>query len=126
MLSTLILKSIHRVNELSNYMAKTKTMRMVYSDTGIVPPLIYALLTSSREVVIGAVTVDSMLISSMVQTLEDPIQDSIGYTQLVLTATFFAGIFQVAFGLFRSVLYMISYSLNSPIVAAYYCMAKES
>lgn len=102
MLSKLILKCFHKVNELSNYMAKT--LRMVYSDTGIVPPLIYALLTSSREVVIGAVTVDSLLISSMVQTLKDPIHDSIGYTHFVLTATFFTGIFQVVFGLFRYVL----------------------
>ncbi|XP_027337568.1 early nodulin-70-like [Abrus precatorius] len=69
--------------------------------TGIVPPLIYAMLASSREIVIGPVAVDSLLLSSMIHTLKDPIHDSITYTQLVLTATFFAGIFQVAFGLFR-------------------------
>ncbi|CAJ1856417.1 unnamed protein product [Sphenostylis stenocarpa] len=69
--------------------------------TGIVPPLIYALLASSREIVIGPGSVDSLLLSSMIQTLKFPIHDSITYTQLVFTVTFFAGIFQVAFGLFR-------------------------
>ncbi|TKY47640.1 Early nodulin-70 [Spatholobus suberectus] len=69
--------------------------------TGIVPPLIYALLASSREIVIGPGSVDSLLLSSMIQTLKVPIHDSITYTQLVFTVTFFAGIFQVAFGLFR-------------------------
>ncbi|KAK7305990.1 hypothetical protein VNO77_43904 [Canavalia gladiata] len=69
--------------------------------TSIVPPLIYALLASSREIVIGPGTVDSLLLSSMIQRLKDPILDSITYTHLVLTVTFFAGIFQIAFGLFR-------------------------
>lgn len=69
--------------------------------TSIVPPLIYALLATSREVVIGPSTVDSLLLSSMIQTLKDPINDSIAYTHLVLTATFFTGVFQVAFGFLR-------------------------
>ncbi|KAH1196494.1 Early nodulin-70 [Glycine max] len=70
-------------------------------NTGIVPPLIYAMLASSREIVIGPGSVDSLLLSSMIQTLKVPIHDSSTYIQLVFTVTFFAGIFQVAFGLFR-------------------------
>ena len=77
---------------------------MIYPDSCLVPPVMYAMLTSSREIVIGNVAVDSLLLSSMIQKLKDPIHDSAAYTHLVLTATFFAGIFQVAFGLFRSVL----------------------
>ncbi|CAJ2667804.1 unnamed protein product [Trifolium pratense] len=69
--------------------------------TSIVPPLIYALMASSREIVIGPVTVDSLLLSSMIQTLKDPTNDPIAYTQLVLTATFVTGVFQVAFGFLR-------------------------
>ncbi|KAI5406003.1 early nodulin-70 [Lathyrus oleraceus] len=69
--------------------------------TSIVPPIIYAFLASSREIVIGPVTVDSLLLSSMIQTLKDPVNDSTAYTQLVLTATFFTGVFQVAFGFLR-------------------------
>ncbi|KAK7387512.1 hypothetical protein VNO78_28370 [Psophocarpus tetragonolobus] len=69
--------------------------------TGIVPPLIYSMLASSREIVIGPGSVDSLLLSSMIQTLKVPINDSISYTKIVFTVTFFAGIFQLAFGLFR-------------------------
>jgi low affinity sulfate transporter 2 len=61
-------------------------------------------MASSREIVIGPVTVDSLLLSSMIQTLKDPINDPIAYAQLVLTATFFTGVFQVAFGFLRYVL----------------------
>jgi low affinity sulfate transporter 2 len=37
----------------------------------------------------------------MVPKLEDPEANPIAYRNLVLTTTFFAGIFQAAFGLFR-------------------------
>ncbi|XP_031264288.1 low affinity sulfate transporter 3-like isoform X2 [Pistacia vera] len=70
--------------------------------TSVVPPLIYAVMGTSREIAIGPVAVISLLLSSMVQKLEDPVANPIAYTNLVLTATFFAGMFQAAFGLFRS------------------------
>ncbi|KAM7523715.1 hypothetical protein LguiA_013617 [Lonicera macranthoides] len=69
--------------------------------TSVVPPLIYALMGSSREIAIGPVAVVSLLISSMVQKLEDPVANPLAYTSLAFTVTFFAGIFQTAFGLFR-------------------------
>lgn len=87
---------------------KIKHGLFIYSDTSIVPPLIYALLATSREIVIGPSTVDSLLLSSMIQKLKDPINDSVAYTQLVLTATFFTGVFQVAFGFFRYMCYLLS------------------
>lgn len=88
----------------------------IYSDTSIVPPIIYAFLASSREIVIGPVTVDSLLLSSMIQTLKDPVNDSTAYTQLVLTATFFTGVFQVAFGFLRFALrYLPSLWINNLI-----------
>lgn len=65
------------------------------------PPLIYAMMGSSREIAIGPVAVVSLLLSSMVQKVIDPSTDPLGYTKLVLTATLFAGIFQAAFGLLR-------------------------
>nr|KYP75836.1 Early nodulin-70 [Cajanus cajan] len=83
--------------------------------TSIVPPFIYALLASSREIVIGPGSVDSLLISSMIQTLKVPIHDSIAYTQLVFTVTFFAGIFQVAFGFFR-LGFLVEYLSQATIV----------
>ncbi|GMI77148.1 ARABIDOPSIS SULFATE TRANSPORTER 68, sulfate transporter 2;1 [Hibiscus trionum] len=69
--------------------------------TSVVPPLIYALMGSSREIAIGPVAVVSMLLSSMVPKVVDPAVDPIGYTRLVFTVTFFAGTFQAIFGLFR-------------------------
>ncbi|KAL4349953.1 hypothetical protein AHAS_Ahas10G0093500 [Arachis hypogaea] len=79
------------------------------------PPLMYAMLTSSREIVIGNVAVDSLLLSSMISKLKDPIQDSVAYTQLLLTATFIAGIFQLAFGIFRFG-FLVDYLSHATIV----------
>ncbi|KAM7529252.1 hypothetical protein LguiB_032662 [Lonicera macranthoides] len=58
--------------------------------TSVVPPLIYALMGSSREIAIGPVAVVSLLISSMVQKLEDPVANPLAYTSLAFTVTFFA------------------------------------
>ncbi|XP_047341478.1 low affinity sulfate transporter 3-like [Impatiens glandulifera] len=69
--------------------------------TSVIPPLIYAFMGSSRELAIGPVAVVSLLLSSMIQKLEDPTVHPSSYTKLVLTATFFAGAFQAIFGLFR-------------------------
>lgn len=70
-------------------------------DTSAIPPLIYALMGTSREIAIGPVAVVSLLISSMVPKLEDPVDNPIAYRKLVFTATFLAGIFQAAFALLR-------------------------
>nr|GLL48055.1 low affinity sulfate transporter 3 [Ipomoea trifida] len=69
--------------------------------TSVVPPLIYALMGSSREIAIGPVAVVSMLLSAMVSKVVDPAQDPLAYRNIVFTVTFFAGIFQAVFGLFR-------------------------
>ncbi|XP_042495481.1 low affinity sulfate transporter 3-like [Macadamia integrifolia] len=69
--------------------------------TSVVPPMIYALMGSSREIAIGPVAVVSLLLSSMVQKIADPVSDPIGYRKLIFTATFFAGTFQAVFGFFR-------------------------
>ncbi|KAA8522507.1 hypothetical protein F0562_013132 [Nyssa sinensis] len=69
--------------------------------TSVVPPLIYAFMGSSREIAIGPVAVVSLLLSSMIQKIEDPIADPIAYRNLVFTVTFFAGTFQAVFGLLR-------------------------
>ncbi|XVE60443.1 hypothetical protein DITRI_Ditri05aG0129000 [Diplodiscus trichospermus] len=69
--------------------------------TSVVPPLIYALMGSSREIAIGPVAVVSMLLSSMIPNVVDPAADPIGYRRLVFAVTFFAGTFQAIFGLFR-------------------------
>ncbi|KAK2997162.1 hypothetical protein RJ639_026198 [Escallonia herrerae] len=69
--------------------------------TSVVPPLIYAVMGSSREIAIGPVAVVSLLISSMCQRLVDPVADPVAYRRLVFTVTFFTGTFQAVFGFFR-------------------------
>lgn len=69
--------------------------------TSTVPPLIYAVMGSSREIAIGPVAVVSLLLSSMIQRVVDPTINPIAYRKLVFTSTFFAGVFQLTFGLFR-------------------------
>lgn len=70
-------------------------------DTSVVPPLIYAVMGTSREIAIGPVAVVSLLLSSMVSKIVDPAVDPVTYRALVFTVTFLAGVFQVSFGLFR-------------------------
>ncbi|CAN0864450.1 Sulfate transporter 2.1 [Linum grandiflorum] len=69
--------------------------------TSVIPPLIYAVMGTSREMAIGPVAVVSLLLSSMLQKLQDPSVNPDGFRNLVFTATLFAGVFQAAFGLFR-------------------------
>ncbi|XP_024011036.1 sulfate transporter 2.2 [Eutrema salsugineum] len=69
--------------------------------TSVVPPLIYSTMGSSRELAIGPVAVVSLLLSSLIRELQDPITDPIAYRNIVFTVTFFAGMFQAIFGLFR-------------------------
>ncbi|XP_030545253.1 low affinity sulfate transporter 3-like isoform X2 [Rhodamnia argentea] len=69
--------------------------------TSVVPPLVYALMGSSREIAIGPVAVVSLLLSSMIQNVQDPLTEPGAYRRLVFTATFFAGTFQALFGLLR-------------------------
>ncbi|KAK7353104.1 hypothetical protein VNO80_18543 [Phaseolus coccineus] len=69
--------------------------------TSVVPPLIYAVMGSSREIAIGPVAVVSLLLSSLVPKVVDPAVDPDAYRSVVFTVTLFAGIFQAAFGIFR-------------------------
>ncbi|KAK9272371.1 hypothetical protein L1049_002742 [Liquidambar formosana] len=83
--------------------------------TSVVPPLIYALMGSSREIAIGPVAVISLLLSSMIEKIEDPVASPIAYRKLAFTATFFAGIFQASFGLFR-LGFLVDFLSHSAIV----------
>ncbi|KAL2469838.1 Sulfate transporter 3.1 [Abeliophyllum distichum] len=69
--------------------------------SSFVPPLIYAMLGSSRDLAVGTVAVPSLLIASMIGKEVNPHQNRNLYVQLVLTATFIAGIFQASLGLLR-------------------------
>ncbi|XP_021606344.1 sulfate transporter 3.1 isoform X1 [Manihot esculenta] len=69
--------------------------------SSFVPPLVYAMLGSSKDLAVGTVAVASLLISSMLGKVVNPNEDPKHYVQLALTATFFAGVFQSALGFLR-------------------------
>ncbi|KAK0607706.1 hypothetical protein LWI29_018915 [Acer saccharum] len=69
--------------------------------SSFVPPLIYAMLGTSRDLAVGTVAVASLLIASMLGKEVNPKENAELYFQLAITATFFAGVFQAALGLLR-------------------------
>ncbi|KZV46152.1 low affinity sulfate transporter 3-like [Dorcoceras hygrometricum] len=69
--------------------------------TSVVPPLIYALMGSSREIAIGPVAVVSLLLSATISKVVVPLTDPTAYRRMVFTVTFFTGIFQALFGILR-------------------------
>lgn len=75
----------------------------VVVDSSFVPPLVYAMMGSSRDLAVGTVAVASLLIGSMLEKEVSPTEDPALYLRLAFTATFFAGLFQAALGLLRYV-----------------------
>ncbi|XP_022743483.1 sulfate transporter 1.3-like isoform X2 [Durio zibethinus] len=69
--------------------------------SSFVPPLIYALMGSSRDIAIGPVAVVSLLLGTMLSNEIDPIKNAAEYRRLAFTATFFAGITQATLGFLR-------------------------
>ncbi|XP_030456655.1 sulfate transporter 3.1-like [Syzygium oleosum] len=69
--------------------------------SSFVPPLVYAMLGSSRDLAVGTVAVASLLISSMLGKEVSPTERTKEYVQLVFTSTFFAGVFQASLGFLR-------------------------
>ncbi|PKA56757.1 High affinity sulfate transporter 2 [Apostasia shenzhenica] len=69
--------------------------------SSFVPPLIYAIMGSSRDIAIGPVAVVSLLLGSLLQDEVDPINNKEEYLRLAFTATFFAGITQALLGFLR-------------------------
>ncbi|XWS08928.1 hypothetical protein CRYUN_Cryun40dG0042400 [Craigia yunnanensis] len=69
--------------------------------SSFVPPLIYAMLGSSKDLAVGTVAVASLLIASMLGKEVSPTENPKQYVQLVFTATFFAGVFQASLGILR-------------------------
>ncbi|XP_042016543.1 sulfate transporter 3.1-like [Salvia splendens] len=69
--------------------------------SSFVPPLIYAVMGSSRDLAVGTVAVASLLTASMLGDAVDAQQDPQLYVHLAFTATFFAGLFETAMGIFR-------------------------
>jgi sulfate transporter 3 len=71
------------------------------ADSSFVPPLVYAMMGSSRDLAVGTVAVASLLIGSMLSEEVSAAEDPALYLHVALTATFFAGVFQALLGVFR-------------------------
>lgn len=69
--------------------------------SSFVPPLVYAMLGSSRELAVGTVAVASLLITSLIGKEVNPLENTKLFVQLAFTATFFAGVFQASLGFLR-------------------------
>lgn len=69
--------------------------------SSFVPPLIYAVMGSSRDIAIGPVAVVSLLLGTLLHDEVDPVKSKEEYERLAFTATFFAGVTQAALGFLR-------------------------
>ncbi|KAH1081371.1 hypothetical protein J1N35_021132 [Gossypium stocksii] len=69
--------------------------------SSFIPPLIYAMMGSSRDLAVGTVAVASLLISSMLGDEVNAAENPTLYLHLAFTATFFAGLLQASLGLLR-------------------------
>ncbi|KAK1412570.1 hypothetical protein QVD17_33938 [Tagetes erecta] len=69
--------------------------------SSFIPPLVYAMMGSSKDLAVGTVAVASLLIGSMLGAVVNANEDPKLYLQLAFTATFFAGVFQASLGILR-------------------------
>ncbi|CAA2942090.1 sulfate transporter -like [Olea europaea subsp. europaea] len=69
--------------------------------SSFVPPLIYAVFGSSKDLAVGTVAVGSLLTASMLGNVVNANENPKLYLHLAFTATFFTGLFEAALGIFR-------------------------
>ncbi|XP_031286101.1 probable sulfate transporter 3.3 [Pistacia vera] len=69
--------------------------------SSFVPPLVYAVLGSSRDLAVGPVSIASLILGSMLGQEVSPAKHPVLFLQLAFTATFFAGVVQASLGFLR-------------------------
>ncbi|XP_058108178.1 probable sulfate transporter 3.3 [Magnolia sinica] len=69
--------------------------------SSFVPPLVYAVLGSSRDLAVGPVSIASLILGSMLMQEVSPIEEPLLFLHLAFTSTFFAGLFQASLGILR-------------------------
>ncbi|KAL0921560.1 hypothetical protein M5K25_008645 [Dendrobium thyrsiflorum] len=69
--------------------------------SSFIPPLVYAVLGSSRDLAVGPVSIASLIMGSMLRQVVSPSSSPSLFLQLAFTSTFFAGLFQAALGILR-------------------------
>ena len=68
------------------------------------PPLVYAIFGSSKNLAVGTVAASSLLMNSIIRQVVLPEKDMKLYIGIVMTAAFFTGILQMALGVFRYII----------------------
>lgn len=76
------------------------------------PPLVYAMMGSSKDLAVGTVAVASLLIGSMLGAEVSATENPALYLHLAFTATFFAGVIQASLGILRHVVPCMSFVLT--------------
>lgn len=69
--------------------------------SSFVPPLVYAMMGSSRDLAVGNVAVPSLIMASMLGKVVSANENPKLYLHLAFTATFFAGLVQSSLGFLR-------------------------
>ncbi|XXG65253.1 hypothetical protein AAC387_Pa05g3004 [Persea americana] len=69
--------------------------------SSFVPPLVYAMMGSSKDLAVGTVAVGSLLMASMLGKAVSAHENPKLYLHLAFTATFFAGVLEATLGIFR-------------------------
>lgn len=72
-------------------------------DSSFVPPMVYAIMGSSKDLAVGTVAVASLLTAAMLGKEVSAVENPKLYLHLAFTATFFAGLMQTCLGLLRLV-----------------------
>lgn len=71
------------------------------ADSSFVPPMVYAVLGSSRDLAVGPVSIASLVMGSMLRDAVSPSAEPLLFLQLAFTSTFFAGLVQASLGILR-------------------------
>ncbi|KAL5729344.1 putative sulfate transporter 3.5 [Ranunculus cassubicifolius] len=69
--------------------------------SSVVPPLIYAIFGSSKDLAVGNVAAASLLLAAEIGKAVHSTDDPVLFLHLVFTATFITGVFQAILGIFR-------------------------
>lgn len=69
--------------------------------SSFVPPLVYAMMGSSKDLAVGTVAVPSLLLGSILSKDVSAVEEPLLYLHLAFTATFFAGVLEISLGLLR-------------------------
>jgi len=89
---------------MNNFLMGFVIFCLKFVDSSFVPPLVYALVGSSRDLAVGTVAVASLLTGAMLGEEVNALENPKLYLHLAFTATFFAGVFQACLGFLRFVL----------------------